>query len=82
MRMKTVIKVTILLVFSGLTASCSGDPLIIDKNWVPKRMVGYISQLEPGYYGSKLTRVVFKNGKEMVSSKKMKRKALMRTWII
>lgn len=64
--MKTAIKATILLVLTGLVSACSySDPLIVDKNWVPKRMVGYITQLEPGYYGSKLTRVVFKNGKEM-----------------
>lgn len=63
--MKSVIKATILLVLTGLTASCSGDRLIVDKNWVPKRMIGYISQSEPGYYGAKLTRVVFKNGMEM-----------------
>ena len=65
MGMKTVIKATILLVLTGLTVSCSVDRLIVDNNWVPKRMVGYITQLEPGYYGSKLTRIVFKNGSEM-----------------
>ena len=64
MRMKTVIKATILLVLTGLTAAC-GDPMIVDKNWVPTRMVGYVSQLEPGYYGTKLTRVVYRNGEEM-----------------
>ena len=65
MGMKTVIKATVLLALTGLVSACSGDRLIIDKNWVPKRMVGYITQLEPGYYGSKLTRVVYANGKEM-----------------
>ena len=65
MGMKTVFKATILFALTGLVSACSSDPLIVDKNWVPKRMVGYITELEPGYYGSKLTRVVFKNGKEM-----------------
>lgn len=63
--MKIVFRATAILVLTGLLAACSSDPLIIDKNWVPKRMVGYISQLEPGYYGAKLTRVVFANGREM-----------------
>lgn len=64
MRMKTVIKATILFVLTGLTAACA-DRMIVDKNWVPVRMVGYISQLEPGYYGSKLTRIIYRNGEEM-----------------
>lgn len=62
--MKTGIRVILLLALTGLASGCS-DPLIVDKNWVPKRMVGYISQLERGYYGAKLTRVVFQNGREM-----------------
>lgn len=64
MRLKTVIRVTLLFALAGLASGCA-DPLIVDKNWVPKRMVGYITQLEPGYYGSKLTRVIYKNGREM-----------------
>ena len=63
--MKTAIKATMLLVLTGLAGACSYDDLIQDKDWVPKRMVGYVSELEPGYYGAKLTRVVFNNGKEM-----------------
>jgi hypothetical protein len=66
MGMKTAIKATILIVLTGLVSACAThDPLIVDKNWVPKRMVGYISEIEPGYYGTKLTRLIFKNGKEM-----------------
>jgi hypothetical protein len=66
MGMKTSIKATVLFVLTALASACSPkDPLIVDKNWVPKRMVGYITQLEPGYYGAKLTRVVYNNNKEM-----------------
>ena len=64
--MKTATKATILIVLTGLVSACSAqDSLIVDKNWVPKRMVSYISELEPGYYGAKLTRLIFTNGKEM-----------------
>ena len=66
MGMKSVIKATLLLVLIGFAAGCTQrDPLIVDEAWVPKRMVGYITQLEPGYYGAKLTRVVYANGREM-----------------
>lgn len=66
MGMKTAIKAPLFFLLMALASACSSnDPLIIDENWVPKRMVGYITQLEPGYYGAKLTRVVYKNGEEM-----------------
>jgi hypothetical protein len=77
MGMKTAVKATILIVLTGLVSACSAqdslivdkkeDPLIDEKNWVPKRMVSDISELEPGYYGAELTRLIFANGKEMKS---------------
>jgi hypothetical protein len=53
MGMKTAVKATILIVLTGLVSACSAqdslivdkkeDPLIDEKNWVPKRMVSDIS---------------------------------------
>lgn len=61
---KTFIRAVFLLGLAATLSGC-GDRLIVDKNWVPVRTVGYITQLEPGYYGAKLTRIIYRNGHEM-----------------
>lgn len=56
-----------LIAAAAAVTACSRDSLIVDKNWVPRRISGHIAQVEPGIYGPKLTTVEFRNHSEMRS---------------
>lgn len=53
------------LVF-GFSAGCA-DRLIVDRGWMPKRIVGHIAKVGPGLYGEKRSTIEFRNGTEISS---------------
>ena len=57
----------LLITASGLVAACAPDRLIVDADWMPRRITANISQVEPGIYGPKNMTVVFRNRLEMRS---------------
>ena len=52
---------------AALVSACSSDKMMVDKAWMPKRIIGNIAQLEPGIYGEKYAVVEYRNGEEMRS---------------
>ena len=65
--MHTWIRVIVLIVATGLVTGCTRDRLIVDKDWMPRRITANISQVEPGIYGPKNMTVEFRNRTEMRS---------------
>ena len=65
--MRTWTRATLLITVAGLVAACTPDPLIVDADWMPRRITGNISQVEPGIYGPKSMTVEFRNRSEMRS---------------
>jgi len=57
----------LLITATGLVAACAPDRLIVDADWMPRRITANISQFEPGIYGPKNMTVVFRNRLEMRS---------------
>ena len=57
----------LLITATGLVAACAPDRLIVDADWMPRRITANISQVEPGIYGPKNMTVVFRNRLEMRS---------------
>lgn len=51
----------LLIMATGLVAACAPDRLIVDADWMPRRITGNISQVEPGIYGPKHMTVEFRN---------------------
>lgn len=51
----------------GVVTACAGDPLVVDKNWLPRRIIGHIAQVEPGIYAEKRTTIEFRNRAELRS---------------
>jgi hypothetical protein len=43
----------LLITATGLLGACAPDGLIVDKDWMPRRITGNIAQVEPGVYGPK-----------------------------
>jgi hypothetical protein len=66
-RKHTWMRVIVLIMATGLTAACTQDRLIVDKDWMPRRITANISQVEPGIYGPKNMTVRFRNRTEMRS---------------
>jgi hypothetical protein len=57
----------LLITATGLLGACAPDGLIVDKDWMPRRITGNIAQVEPGVYGPKHMTVEFRNRSEMRS---------------
>lgn len=65
--MKFLLRGTLWLLLAGYLPGCSSDPLIVDKSWMPRQIVGHIGQIDKGVYGEKRATIVFRNGAEMRS---------------
>ncbi len=63
--MKTLLKAVLATLSMGMLSACTVDELIVDSDWVPKRIVGHISHLKKGEYGPKRSTVVFRNGRNL-----------------
>ncbi len=55
------------LLLAALLVACSSDPLIVDRDWMPRRIVGHIGQVDDGIYGEKRATVLFRNGAALQS---------------
>ncbi len=55
------------IIATGLLAGCAQDRLIVDKDWMPRRITANISQVKSGIYGPKNMTVEFRNGTQMRS---------------
>lgn len=60
-------RATLLITAASLLSACARDRLIVDKDWMPRRITSNISQVKPGIYGPKNMTVEFRNGIEMRS---------------
>lgn len=65
--MKRIILGTFLVLMSGFLTAC-GDRLIVDRGWMPKKIVGHISKVGSGQYGAKRSTVLLRNGSEIRSN--------------
>lgn len=65
--MKSLFRGVQLLALPALLAACSSDPLIVDRSWMPRQIVGHIGQVDDGIYGEKRATIVFRNGAEIRS---------------
>ena len=65
--MKTSYRALLLIVATGLLTACGADRLIVDRDWVPRRITANVSQVEPGIYGPKSMTITFRNRAEMRS---------------
>lgn len=65
--MNILFRGTLWLLLAGLLAACSSDPLIVDRSWMPRQIVGHIGQVDKGIYGEKRATVMFRNGTEIRS---------------
>ncbi len=65
--MRTWTRAIPLITAAGLLAACAQDKLIVDADWVPRRITGNVTQVEPGIYGPKHMTVEFRNRSEMRS---------------
>ncbi len=57
----------LLIATAGLITGCGQDRLIVDKDWMPRRITANIVQVKPGIYGPKNMTVEFRNRTEMRS---------------
>lgn len=64
--MKRTIRGMLGVLALGLLAACS-DRLIVDRDWMPRHIIGHISKIGPGVYGEKRSTIKFRNGREISS---------------
>ncbi len=69
-RMRFLLRGSLFALLLGMVTACSGefyDPLVVDKDWLPRRITGHVSQVEPGLYAEKRSTIQFRNKAEMRS---------------
>jgi hypothetical protein len=57
----------LLMTAAGLVTACAPDRLIVDKDWMPKRITANIAQVEPGVYGPRNMTIEFRNSAQIRS---------------
>ena len=65
--MKSKLIVALLILATGLLAGCVYDPLIVDRDYVPRRIISNISQVETGVYAPRNVTIKFRNRMEIRS---------------
>ncbi len=57
----------LLITAAGLVTACAPDRLIVDKDWMPRRITANIAQVEPGVYGPRNMTIEFRNNAQIRS---------------
>lgn len=66
--MRLFLRGSLFALLLGLLSACGyDDPLVVDKNWLPKRITGHIAQVEPGFYAERRSTIQFRNSAELRS---------------